>query len=70
MVDSRDFTAITVNLQKLIEQRDILKVVTFQLVSIYKLIYFIIIDKVNEVFVSASKTSKNPKPITDRESME
>lgn len=34
LVDSRDFTAITVNLQKLIEQRDTLKVVTFQLVSL------------------------------------
>lgn len=33
LVDNRDFTAITVNLQKLIEQRDTLKVVTFQLVS-------------------------------------
>lgn len=35
LVDTRDYSVITVNLQKLIEQRDALKVVTFQLVSIF-----------------------------------
>lgn len=33
LVDSKDITAIAQNLQKLIEQRHSLKVVTFQLVS-------------------------------------
>lgn len=33
LVDSKDITAIAENLQKLIEQRHSLKVVTFQLVS-------------------------------------
>lgn len=32
LVDGRDITVITQNLQKLIEQRDKIKVVTFQLV--------------------------------------
>lgn len=34
LVDSRDINAITSNLQKLIEARDTIKVVTFPLVSI------------------------------------
>lgn len=41
LVDSRDYTAITINLQKLIEQRDTLKVVTFQLVSIIVIITYL-----------------------------
>lgn len=35
LVDSRDVVAITTNLQKLIESRDALKVVTFPLVSFW-----------------------------------
>lgn len=34
LVDSRDITAITTSLQKLIENKDSLKVVTFPLVSV------------------------------------
>lgn len=35
LVDGKDITAITTNLQKLIDMRDSIKVVTFPLVSVY-----------------------------------
>lgn len=38
LVDNKDSSVITQNLQKLIESRETLKVVTFPLVSLYNLI--------------------------------